>query len=174
MRAALRNGVDGLVHTAFADSATLAGLARRRVFMIPTMASLTTGDTSGAGRALPAALLRAYRAGVPIVFGTDAGVIPHGSNATEFSAMVRAGVTPADAMRSATVNAARAWRLADSVGVVARGMVADIVAVSGDPLVDLESMSRVQFVMARGRVVRGPLTSSSSVESRPSNPCCGR
>jgi len=156
VRAALRHGIDGLAHTAFADSATLESLARRKVFMIPTLASLTSGDTSAAGRALPAALFRAYRAGVPIVFGTDAGVLPHGSNSSEFSAMVRAGMTPDDAIRSATVNAARAWRLADSVGVVARGMVADIIAVSGDPLIDIGIMSRVQFVMARGRVVTQP------------------
>jgi imidazolonepropionase-like amidohydrolase len=156
VRAALRHGIDGLVHTAFADSATVESLARAKVFMIPTLASLTSGDTSSAARALPAALSRAYRAGVPIVFGTDAGVLTHGSNSMEFSAMVHAGISAEDALRSATINAARVWRLSDSVGIVAKGMVADIVAVSGDPLVDIGTMSRVQFVMARGHVVTRP------------------
>ena len=156
VRAAIRHGINGLAHAAYVDSATLEKLARGRVFMIPTLASLTAGDTSKAAPALVAAVERAYRAGVPIVFGTDGGVLPHGRNAEEFLAMASAGISQRDALRAATVNAAKAWRIADSVGVIAKGMVADIIAVRGDPLSDLTVLSRVPFVMARGRVVVTP------------------
>ena len=90
-----------------------------------------------------------------LVFGTDGGVLPHGQNVREAPALVAAGVAPADVLRAMTVNAARALGLADSVGVVRRGMVADLVAVSGDPLADVAVLERPRFVMARGRVVVG-------------------
>ena len=156
VRAALRYGIDGLAHAAYVDSWIAAELARRKVFMIPTLASLTAGDTSRAAPALVAAVARAYRARVPLVFGTDGGVLPHGRNAEEFLAMAGAGISPRDALRAATVNAAKAWRLADSVGLIAKGMVADMIAVRGDPVTDLRVLSRVPFVMARGRVVATP------------------
>jgi imidazolonepropionase-like amidohydrolase len=93
---------------------------------------------------------------VHLVFGTDGGVLPHGKNAAEFAALRRAGVSPLEAIRAATINAARAFQIADSIGTLAPGMVADLIAVEGDPLVDLEVLGRPRFVMSRGRVVREP------------------
>lgn len=154
VQAALRTGVDGLAHAAYLDSAIALQLRTKNVFIIPTLASLAGNDTSRASRALVASLALAHRLGVQLVFGTDGGVLPHGRNAEEFLALARAGVSPLDAIRSATVNAARAFGLADSVGVVARGMSADVIAVAGNPLVDLMVLANPQFVMARGRVVR--------------------
>lgn len=165
--ASLRAGVNGLAHAAYMDSATIAAVKTAGVFVIPTLASLTAGDTSAVGRGLVAAIGRAYRANVTLVFGTDGGVLPHGQNAQEFAALTAAGVSPLDAIRAATVNAARAFRLADSVGTIAAGSVADIIAVDGDPLTDISALTRVAFVMQRGRVVRAPEPVTLNVPAEP-------
>jgi imidazolonepropionase-like amidohydrolase len=152
--AALRASVDILAHAAYVDEALARRLRDRGISIIPTLASLTSGDSSAGARALVGATTRAYRNGVRLVFGTDGGVLPHGRNALEFFALRDAGVSAIDAIRSATVNAARAFQLGDSIGMIARGMVADLIAVDGNPLDDMGAMTRVKFVMSRGRVVR--------------------
>jgi imidazolonepropionase-like amidohydrolase len=157
VEASLRAGIDGFAHAAYADATTASAMRTAgRVFMIPTLASLVGSDTSAASRALVSAVGTVYRAGVPLVFGTDGGVLPHGRNADEFLAMRAAGVSPVDAIRAATINAARAFQLSDSLGTLARGALADLIAVDGDPLTDLSSLGRVRFVMSRGKVVRAP------------------
>lgn len=153
VRAGLRAGVDGLAHAAYLDSALALEMKRRNVFLVPTLASLTGGDSSQASRALIDAVRLAHRAGVPIVFGTDAGVIRHGDNAIEFSALQGAGLIPLDAIRAATINAARALRLADSVGTVNPGMVADLVILNADPLQDVAALRSPALVFARGKPV---------------------
>src|SRR5262249_48748742 len=102
VRAAIRAGVDALAHAAYLDSAAAGELARKAVPVIATLASLTGQDTSIVSRALVSSTLAAYHGGVPIVFGTDAGVLKHGENAREFNALVNAGLSPIDAIRSAT------------------------------------------------------------------------
>lgn len=154
VRAALRHGVDGLAHAAYLDDSTAGQLRERGTFLIPTLASLTARDSSAASRALVAAVALAHRTGLRLVFGTDGGVLPHGENAREMAALTAAGIPPIDVLRMATVNAARALRLDDSVGTVARGMSADLIAVRGDPLVTLDVMRDVRWVMLRGAVVR--------------------
>ncbi len=156
VHAAVRAGVRGLAHAAYLDSAAARLLGDRRIFMIPTLASLTAGDSSEGARALIDALVLAHRAGVPLVFGTDAGVLAHGENAREFAALERAGIPLVDAIRAATVGAAHALGLADSLGAIAPGMVADLIAVDGDPLTDASALRRVRFVMLRGRTVELP------------------
>ena len=151
-RAALEAGVDGLVHAAYVDSALARAMQRRGMWMSPTLASLTSGDTSVASRALIAAVGVARAAGVTMVFGTDGGVLPHGRGVDEMEALVAAGLSPLDVMRAATVNAARALGIADTVGHIAAGMSADLVAVSGDPLRDIRALGDVRFVLSRGRV----------------------
>ena len=155
VRAALRAGVAGLAHAAYLDAALASQLAARGVFLIPTLASLAP-DSSPASLGLVASVGTASRAGVVLVFGTDGGVLPHGQNAQEFVALSRAGVPALDAIRAATVNAARAFGIADSVGVLAPGMVADLIAVDGDPLTDTAVLQRVRVVVSRGRVVKQP------------------
>ena len=153
VRAALRTGVTGLAHAAYVDEATAREMRARGMFMVPTLASLTAGDTSAASRALVAATATAHRAGVTLVFGTDGGVLPHGQNAAEFGALARAGIPAIDAIRAATVNAARMLGLSDSLGVIAPGKAADLIGVDGDPLADVTALQRVRFVMLRGRRV---------------------
>jgi len=156
VRRALDAGVDGLVHAAYLDDSLAARMRQRNVWLVPTLASLTAGDTSAVARGLVDGVRRAHEAGVTLVYGTDGGVLPHGQNAREAAALAAAGIPPADVLRAMTVNAARALGLADSVGAVQRGMVADLVAVPGDPLADLAVLTRPGFVMARGRVVTAP------------------
>jgi imidazolonepropionase-like amidohydrolase len=96
---------------------------------------------------------RAFRADVPIAFGTDAGVFTHGRNAREFQLMVEAGMTPAAAILAATRNAAAALGRED-IGAVAAGRYADIIAVQGDPLQDITVLQNVGFVMKGGVVYK--------------------
>ena len=97
------------------------------------------------------------KAGVKIAFGTDAGGFDWKVNpAKELSSMVKFGMTPAQALRSATVTAAELMGVKDSLGTVEPGKLADIVAVPGDPLADVSVMEKVDFVMKGGVVVRKP------------------
>jgi imidazolonepropionase-like amidohydrolase len=100
---------------------------------------------------------KAAQAGVKITFGTDAGVYPHGNNAKQFAYMVKYGLTPMQAIQSATVNAADLLGWSDRVGSVEPGKFADLVAVESDPLKDITSLEHVQFVMKGGEVVKNEL-----------------
>jgi len=156
VKAVLRATVDGLAHGALVDQATAAELRERNVFMIPTLASLAGASTDPPSVALRRAIGTAHAAGVLLVFGTDGGVLPHGQNAQEFAALVDAGIPAIDAIRSATINAARTFSLDSEIGALAEGRIADIIAVDGDPLRDVQALSRVVFVMHNGRIVRRP------------------
>lgn len=153
VRRSLMAGVAGLVHAAYLNDSLARQMRQRGIWLVPTLASLTAGDTSQAGRDLVAAVGRAQRAGVTLVYGTDGGVLPHGRNAEEAVALLAAGVPAAEILRAATTNAAAALGLSDSVGSVRRGMIADLIAVPGDPLTDITVLQHPTFVMARGRVV---------------------
>ena len=96
---------------------------------------------------------RAHQAGVKMVFGTDAGIFPHGDNAKQFATMVRYGMTPMQAIQSATINAAEALGRSD-IGVLETGRFADIVAVLGNPAQDVTLLENVAFVMKGGVVVK--------------------
>lgn len=96
---------------------------------------------------------RAHAAGVRMVYGTDAGVYPHGQNARQFATMVRYGMSPIEAIRSATTNAAEALGMEDDVGRIAPGRYADMIAVAGDPLADVSTLENVAVVIKGGAVV---------------------
>ena len=95
---------------------------------------------------------RAHQAGVKMVYGTDAGIFPHGDNARQFAVMVRYGMTPTQAIQSATINAAEALGRSD-IGAIETGRYADIVAVSGNPMQDVTLLEKVVFVMKGGDVM---------------------
>ena len=98
--------------------------------------------------------LNAYKAGVKIAFGTDSAVTPHGENADEFVMMVNAGMSPAAAIRSATVTSAELLGLAEDLGTLENVKLADLIAVSGSPLDDISALRTVNFVMKDGAVIK--------------------
>jgi len=100
---------------------------------------------------------RAHAAGVKMVYGTDAGIYPHGDNGRQFAWMVRYGMTPVQAIQAATVNASQALGRED-VGVIEAGRFADLIAVPGDPSVDVAVLESVPFVMKGGDVVKDART----------------
>ena len=118
---------------------------------------LTPAQTAKALEAGPKMLdmaRRAHDGGVMIAFGTDSGVSAHGDNAHEFTLLVQAGLSPLEAIQTATVNAAAHLRIAGQAGRITAGMPADLIAVSGDPLSDVTTLEHVRFVMKAGVVYR--------------------
>jgi imidazolonepropionase-like amidohydrolase len=97
---------------------------------------------------------KAVRAGVKMAFGTDAGVYPHGDNARQFAYMLKYGMTPAQAIRTATIDSATLLDRQKDIGTIEAGKFADIIAVSGDPLADVRVLEKVDFVMKGGRVYK--------------------
>ena len=97
---------------------------------------------------------KAFKGGVKMTFGTDAGVYPHGDNARQFAYMVKYGMTPAQAIRSATANAADLIGRSKDLGTVQPGKFADLIAVGGDPLKNIRTLEEVGFVMKGGVVIK--------------------
>ena len=142
-------GARALAHTPVVDSAAAAVLARTGTRVISTLASL--GPRPGGDEVRRAfGILR--KAGVPVVLGTDAGVLAHGKNAEELLALADAGLSPAEALRAATVDAAALLGLRQ-IGEIAVGKAADFVVVEGDPLSDLRTVERPALVVKAGRPV---------------------
>ena len=167
--AAVRAGVDSIEHGTFASPATIQLMRQRGTTLVPTLMAFV-GIRERLGRGIYTPLVEskvrmtlevvgraarlAHQAGVPVVFGTDAGVYEHGRNAGELAELVeRAGLTPAEAIAAATTGAARLLGLEGEIGRIAPGFSADLIAVDGDPLADVRLLQHVGFVMARGRVV---------------------
>jgi len=105
----------------------------------------------------------ALKIGVKISFGTDAAVFPHGQNAKEFKLMTDLGMPPIDALKSATANDAELLGIAQKLGTLEKGKLADVIAMPGDPTQDITATERVSFVMKEGRIIRnGPATSAAT------------
>ena len=168
IEAAARAGVDSIEHGTFADARAIAAMKAGGSVLVPTLMAFTgIRERLGKGIYTPqvetkirqtltevgkaAKLARA--SGVPVVFGTDSAVYEHGRNAQEFALLVQlAGMTPAQALASATTAAAKLMDLQNEVGRIAPGMSADMIAVTGDPLRDVRALEKVDWVMVRGRV----------------------
>ena len=155
IKAAVSNGADLVVHGGFADPETVRAMQKRNVRQLPTLFSLTRGGGPAAD-ALVAHMKSVVAQGLPVAFGTDAGVYPHGKNAEEFAFLARIGLSPSGAIRSATLDAAEALGWQDRIGSLASGKFADLIAVDGNPLEDLSALKRVVFVMKGGQISYNP------------------
>ena len=176
IKAAIRAGVRTIDHGSYLDDEAVALLAQtRETFYVPT---LYTSEVVLVSDHVPesekqrereireiqdAGFRRALRAGLPIGFGTDAAVVPHGENAKEFATRVRLGERPRDAIVAATALNAEILGWSDRIGTVEAGKLADLVAVDGDPLADVGVLERVRFVMKGGVVYRDDLSGTSNV-----------
>ncbi|MBJ7318520.1 MAG: Xaa-Pro dipeptidase [Alphaproteobacteria bacterium] len=171
INAFLRAGGDSIEHGTYLDDQSIRLFKANGAWLVPTLLAgdfvariasgpnnfFTPAQTAKALEAGPKMLdmaRRAHEGGVRIAFGTDSGVSAHGDNAQEFALLVRAGLTPLEAIQAATVGAAEHLRISSEAGKIAPGMPADIVAVSGDPLTDVTELERMKFVMKGGVVYR--------------------
>ena len=163
IKAAVRAGVASIEHGSLLDDEAISMMKERGTWLVPTtylvgridLDALPTGIRAKAEGVLPLAvesLRRAVAAGVPIAFGTDAAVFPHGENAGEFAALVDRGMAPLAAIRAATLNAADLLEV-DDRAVIAPGRLADLIAVPGNPLEEVRVLEDVRFVMLGGKVV---------------------
>ena len=172
IKRALRAGVDSIEHGTMMDDEAIALFKKHGAFYVPTISAgryvaekskdadyfspMVRPKAAAIGPQIQATFARAYKAGVKIAFGTDAGVFPHGENAKEFAYMVEAGMPPLAAIRSATLVAADLLDQSGRLGAVEPGYAADIVAVRGDPLTDITLLQQVAFVMKNGVIYKQP------------------
>ncbi len=171
INAFLKAGGDSIEHGTYLDDESMRLFKAHDAWLVPTLMAgdyvarvaaspdnfFTPAQTAKALEAGPKMLdmaRRAHAGGVRIAFGTDTGVSAHGDNAQEFALLVRAGLTPLEAIQAATVGAAEHLKISNEAGRLAPGMPADLIAVSGDPLSDVTELERVRFVMKGGQVFR--------------------
>ncbi|HUO79569.1 MAG TPA: amidohydrolase family protein [Steroidobacteraceae bacterium] len=170
IKRAVRGGVDSIEHGTFMDDEAIRLMKEHGTYYVPTLSAgrwvaeraqdpnffpaLVRPKAAAIGPQLKDTFARAYKAGLRIMFGTDTGVSAHGDNAKEFRYMVEAGMPPLEAIKSATIVPARFMEVADRLGSVEAGKLADLVAVPGDPLADIGALERVRFVMKEGKVYK--------------------
>jgi imidazolonepropionase-like amidohydrolase len=179
---AARAGVDSIEHGIFLDDEGIALMKEHNTFLVPTSYPLFWFEEHAPQMHLPPWVMeksaiiipaakknmaKAFRAGVRVALGTDAGVYPHGLNGGEFWAMVELGLSPTQALQSGTVNAAELMGWSDRIGAIRAGMFADMVAVKGDPLNDVRLLQHVQFVMKDGVVYKNEMSGPSPVALTP-------
>ena len=176
-REAIEAGVDSIEHGSFMKPDTLMMMKKKGVFLTPTLmaSEWITGKIDNYPAALQAKakaataarsemFRNAMKIGVRISFGTDAAVYPHGQNAKEFKLMVDLGMSPIDALKSATANDAELLGISQKVGTLEKGKLADVIAMPGDPTADITATERVSFVMKDGRIVRQGLSGAEKAE----------
>jgi imidazolonepropionase-like amidohydrolase len=170
MKRAVIAGVASIEHGTYMDDEVMQLMKENGTWYVPTILAgkwvaeksridgffpeLVRPKAAAIGPIIQDTFARAYKAGVPIVFGTDSGVSAHGDNAQEFALMVAGGMPPMEAIQSATSVAAEFLGIFDTHGSIEAGKMADIVAVPGNPLDDIRAMERVSFVMRGGKVYK--------------------
>jgi imidazolonepropionase-like amidohydrolase len=173
IKQAVRAGVDSIEHGSFIDDEAIQLMKEHGTYLVPTLYLADFFMENAQRMGVPAFMIekarvvmpaarrnisRAFKAGVRVAFGTDAAVYPHGLNAREFAVMVKLGLAPIEAIRSATINAAELLGWSDRIGSIEPGKLADIVALDGDPISDITTLERIKFVMKGGRVYRDELS----------------
>jgi imidazolonepropionase-like amidohydrolase len=166
---AIAAGVDSIEHGTFIQDDTLAEMKKKHVYLVATLFAgvwtlehidkfppVIAAKARAAAAQAQQMFQHAVRIGVPIAMGTDAAVEPHGLNAREFSLMAQNGLSAAQALMAGTAGGAELLGLADQVGTLSPGKLADIVAVTGNPLTDLKATEHVLFVMKEGTVYVEP------------------
>ena len=176
---AIEAGVDSIEHGSFMKPETLTLMKNKGTYLTPTLMA-SEWIMSKIDNYPPALQLKARAAynarsemfrnalkmGIKISFGTDAAVFPHGQNAKEFALMTGLGMTPIDALRTATSNDAELLGIAQKAGTLEKGKLADIIAMPGDPTADITATERVSFVMKEGKIIRnGPRAPQSAAVS---------
>ncbi len=170
MKRAVLGGVTSIEHGTYMDEEVMELMKKMGTFYVPTViAGRSTADSSkipnyypemvakkaaAIGPVIQGTFAKAYKAGVKIAFGTDAGVFGHGKNGYEFILMNEGGMPVLEAIKSATVTAADLLGQSDLIGSIEVGKMADIVAVPGDPVADVKLMTKVNFVMKEGKVYK--------------------
>jgi imidazolonepropionase-like amidohydrolase len=170
MKRAVLGGVSSIEHGTFMDEEVMELMKKMGTYYVPTViAGRSVADSSkipnyypemvakkaaAIGPIIQGTFGKAYKSGVKIAFGTDAGVFGHGKNGYEFILMNEAGMPVLEAIKSATVNAADLLGQSDLIGSIEAGKAADIIAVPGDPVADVKLMTKVNFVMKDGKVYK--------------------
>lgn len=180
IKAAIRAGVDSIEHGTFLDDEAAKAMKDHGIYLVPTLiAGATVAERAeiegyfppairdkarAIGKLMGPQLTLADKAGVPIAFGTDSGVSEHGRNGEEFALMVKAGMTPAAAIRAATVGAADLLGLNTEIGTIEVGKAADLIAVAKDPLTEVTAMQTIEFVMKAGEIVKSEVVRNEAVK----------
>jgi imidazolonepropionase-like amidohydrolase len=170
MKDAIRAGVASIEHGTYIDDEAIALFKKHGAYLVPTIIAGKTVESAARipgllpppvaekaktiGPLMQNSFAKAYRGGVKIAFGTDAGVYPHGKNAREFQYMVEAGMPPMEAILAATRGAADLLGQSAVLGSIQPGRFADIVAVKGDPVADIKLLQSISFVMKGGKVYK--------------------
>ncbi len=169
VKRSVRAGVDSIEHGHLMDDEAIALMKEKGTYLVPTVALCDYTMANLAQLPLPEFnkrkmklvcdvglenIRKAIKAGVKIAFGTDTPVMPHGMNAKEFAVYVRLGMTPIQAIRSATLSASDLLGTADKTGAIEAGKYADIIAVNGNPLENVRLLEDVKFVMKGGEVIK--------------------
>jgi imidazolonepropionase-like amidohydrolase len=170
MKRAVRAGVNSIEHGTLMDDEVMQLMKQHGTYFVPTITAgrsvadsakkpgyypaLVTPKALAIGPKIQSTFAKAYKAGVKIAFGTDAGVYAHGKNWMEFVYMTEVGMPAMEAIQSATVSAADLIGVSDKIGSIEKGKLADIIAVDGDPIKDVQVMGKVTFVMKDGIVYK--------------------
>ena len=170
IKRAIRGGVNSIEHGTFMDDEGIALMKQYDTWLVPTItAGKSTADSAkipgyyseivtpkalATGPQIQNTFAKAYKAGVKIAFGTDAGVFKHGLNWLEFGYMIEGGMPPMEAIKAATINAADLLGMKTQLGSIEINKLADIIAVDGDPLKDAKVFGKVVFVMKDGTVFK--------------------
>ena len=167
MKRAIEAGVDTVEHGTYMTNDIMKLMKKKGTYYVPTISAgkwvaekaasypeIIQPKARAIGPQIQATFAKAYKNGVKIAFGSDAGVFRHGLNAREFIYMVEAGMPAMEAIQSATITAAKVLRISDKLGSIEVGKIADLVAVEGDPLTDIAFMTDMKFVMKEGVIVK--------------------